>query len=172
MTHSIRSLSFLIILFFCIFTLRTECWQIQSRIVGGSSAVEKQFPYHVSLRNKRNNLHFCGAAIVNERNILTAAHCLIKMHKSAVYGVVNVTHATDFGTRIEFSRWVIHPEFSEQMSRSDIALIQTDKPIIFSEFVNPVNLPVHQIKESGLVAIVCGFGMSQVSGCTFTLYYK
>lgn len=135
-------------------------FQIQSRIVGGSSAVEKQFPYHVSLRFKRNHVHFCGGAIISEQFILTAAHCLVMSREYPFYGVVNITHATDIGTRLEFSERIVHPEFSAVTARKDIALIRTRKLIVFSTFVKPIWLPIRSPTKPGTVAIVSGWGVS------------
>lgn len=43
------------------------------RIVGGKDAFIEDFPYQVSLRFLDD--HFCGASILNEKYVLTAAHC-------------------------------------------------------------------------------------------------
>lgn len=45
------------------------------RIVGGHDAEPGQFPYQISLRNR--NSHTCGGSIIDEKWILTAAHCVV-----------------------------------------------------------------------------------------------
>ena len=43
-------------------------------IVGGQYATEGQFPYLVSFQSQTFQ-HFCGGAVIDENNVLTAAHC-------------------------------------------------------------------------------------------------
>lgn len=45
----------------------------QSRIVGGATASEGQFPHQISL--KFLNIHNCGGSILSSTYIVTAAHC-------------------------------------------------------------------------------------------------
>jgi secreted trypsin-like serine protease len=44
------------------------------KIVGGQDSERGEFPFMVSL--KLAGKHICGAAIINERHIVTAAHCV------------------------------------------------------------------------------------------------
>lgn len=43
-------------------------------MVGGQDAVESEFPYQVSLRYY--DLHICSGALISDRHVLSAAHCI------------------------------------------------------------------------------------------------
>lgn len=138
--------------------------ELKGRIVGGSSAVEKQFPYQVSLRHKQRDKHFCGASIIKPTWIITAAHCFFRLGNSTdmFYAIVNRTHSTDPGTRIELAKLILHPAFGVRAPLPDIALLRTKTSIAFSEFVQPINLPTEEFLRTGTPAIVSGWGMNEV----------
>lgn len=140
--------------------------QLKNRIIGGHSAVEKQFPYHVSLRHKEKDLHFCGGSIISKQYILSAAHCLMKCTVESIYGTVNLTHAIDDGTRVDFLILIKHHLF-KQHSQPDIALLRTLQPIVSSEFVKPIKLPTQEHIEYETLT-VAGWGLIEVK---FILYF-
>ncbi|KAK7082999.1 CLIP domain-containing serine protease, partial [Halocaridina rubra] len=47
----------------------------QNRIIDGVAAIPHQFPWMVSIQLRRGNVPFCGASIISNYYVLTAAHC-------------------------------------------------------------------------------------------------
>lgn len=46
------------------------------RVKGGSSVQEGEWPWQASV--KKNGQHYCGASLISERYLVTAAHCFQK----------------------------------------------------------------------------------------------
>lgn len=145
--------------------VNTKIWKHQGRIVGGSSAVERQFPYQLSLRIKENDAHFGGGVILNSRYIITAAHCFFNLpnHTDYFYGAINMTRVKDPVTRIEFETLIFHPQYGLTGPTPDISLIRTGQPIVFSALVKPINLPTQAFIADGILALVSGWGLSKVT---------
>lgn len=61
-------------------TSTTRAISPESRILGGDEAAHDATPHAVSLRI--DNAHVCGASILSETKLLTAAHCLYRDGKA------------------------------------------------------------------------------------------
>ncbi|XP_060534865.1 chymotrypsin-1-like [Cylas formicarius] len=115
-----------------------------TRIVAGSDASDGEFPYAVSIRY--NNCHECGASIISDRWVLTAAHCIFLEYmnlSTILYGTIeadNCQEATSNTKRVK--RAIIHEAYQNYSGHfNDIGLIEVEDPFEFSNEVKPVLLP-------------------------------
>lgn len=120
------------------------------RIVGGDEAAPHEFPYQLSLQWNSDNkeqapMHFCGASLLNESYVLTAAHCDVVYSDDGFIEVVAAEHNVEAHEGPEQRRRVVtfqkHPGYQGGVSADDIAVIRVDKPFELNELVQTVQLP-------------------------------
>merc|ERR1712198_606826 len=121
--------------------------------------------------------HICGATVVSNKWIITAAHCIIAGPKPGNYKVVVGRHSLrkfDKKTRRHnVRRVIVHPkwagDYTEEMS-NDIALIELKTPMSFNEFVQPACLPDNvssnttDLYQPGTPALISGWGEMDPKG--------
>ncbi|CAG2166871.1 unnamed protein product, partial [Oppiella nova] len=125
-----------------------------ARTVGGSDARTGQFPWIVLIET--NRVPFCGGTILNEKWIVSAAHCF-KGRTSP--------KESDQGVYYKISKLVIHDKYNwDGMENSDLALLKTASPIKMErdgeiDLINGVCLP-HKPHEEPISnkIIVAGWG--------------
>ncbi|NP_001166072.1 serine protease 135 precursor [Nasonia vitripennis] len=153
----------LICLIFLISIESMEC----RRIVGGSDGRIDQFPYQVSIRHY-NESH-CGAAIIDEWHILTAAHCVGSVLVPPFEGVTVHTGTDSIleeGHVHRIARVDAHPGYDNSPGQNnDIAVITLENPIIFDANQQKIRLPTEDI-QGGEVAVVTGWGYTSADNWT------
>lgn len=132
-----------------------------SRIVGGTDAVEGQVPYQVSLRS--GNVHFCGGSILNNRWILSAAHCTVGRLVANTQIVVGTIFLRSGGILHQTSAIIIHPEYNRTSISNDISVVQTTTTITFTTNVHQIGLGSSYV-GGGVFALASGWGRIRVSG--------
>ncbi|XP_045487739.1 chymotrypsin-1-like [Pieris rapae] len=128
-----------------------------TRVVGGKDAPEKFVPHQTALKRK-DGTTFCGGAVIFDRWILTAAHCVKNLKPSEFFAVVGTVSRTKGGTKYEISKVIPHQEHNKPNKfNNDIAVISTKEAIEFNEKVQPLPLPTQDIK-AGLSCLLSGWG--------------
>ncbi|NXF37231.1 TMPS9 protease, partial [Nyctibius bracteatus] len=117
--------------------------QTATRIVGGSEASRGEFPWQVSLRE--NNEHFCGAAILTEKWLVSAAHCFTDFQDPAMWAAYTGTtslRASDGGAvKMGIARIIQHPSYNADTADYDVAVLELKRPVTFTKYIQPVCLP-------------------------------
>ncbi|XP_055338870.1 trypsin-1-like [Paramacrobiotus metropolitanus] len=134
------------------------------RIVGGQRAFFGQIPWQVSVQ--AFGTHFCGAAILNDRWIITAAHCASAVQRNQltlVIGALDITKFDAFLQMIPEQRFgadmiILHESFNRRQLLFDIALIRLDRRISFNGQAQPVCLPQQDEDFVGDMGLVSGWG--------------
>ncbi|KAI1926156.1 hypothetical protein LOZ58_000941 [Ophidiomyces ophidiicola] len=108
------------------------------RIVGGAKAAEKQFPSIFSL--SIGGTHQCGATLLDSKNVLTAAHCVVG-NSNAVFRVRGGTTTwKKGGIEVKVKTVVPYPGWDPQTIAHDIALLHLDTAILESDSIKYVKL--------------------------------
>lgn len=156
-----KSINIILLAIFVASVYAAPKWE--TRIIGGKDAKVGQFPYQVSLRFV--DKHRCGGSILNNRFILTAAHCVDSdevLDPSSLYVVLGEIDLDKNGYRVNVANITVHSEWNMFTLINDIALIRTAEEIIFTDNVQPIALP-KQNNEQNTKVIASGWGSTKVS---------
>ncbi|XP_076630694.1 trypsin-2 isoform X1 [Colletes latitarsis] len=141
-----------------------EYYSLTGRIVNGTKAVLRQFPYQVSLRRSYNSRHFCGGSLIDEYYVLTAAHCMymnggriLPWTITVVAGELQLSKETATGQSRGVDEIFVHSEFDETTLQNDIALLVLKVPFKLTQEVMPVQLATNEV-EPGTICQVSGWG--------------
>ncbi|XP_054715209.1 venom peptide isomerase heavy chain-like [Uloborus diversus] len=143
------------------------------RIVGGGFAQPGMYPWMASLHIKYAYWAFdCGASVLNEHWVITAAHCFdggrspekYKIH-AGIHKLSESYHATVQEYRV--SDIYVHPGYQKGVSLSnDIALVRTLKKIDIAGsggYINGICLPQNSRDPTGQ-ATATGWGFEWHNG--------
>lgn len=143
----------------------TKVVESDKKIVGGQIAEPHSIPFQAAILVKHENaVAFCGGSIINERTVLTAAHCVKNSQEAIVIlGAHDLAanESTILQRRVNSSTYRLHPEFSFTHANMDIALILLPTAVNFSEAIKPIKLPSGYLFDesfSGETGTVSGFG--------------
>ncbi|XP_055608182.1 polyserase-2-like isoform X2 [Uranotaenia lowii] len=112
----------------------------------GWSAELGQWPWHVALYQEEsgNFSYKCGGTLIDQRHILTAAHCVVQKNGLPFEGdklmvELGKHDLYDYPDQVQVrnvSEVHVHPEYSP--NRHDIAVLVLEKIVRYSDFVVPI----------------------------------
>uniref|UniRef100_A0A8C8WZT0 Coagulation factor IX n=1 Tax=Panthera leo TaxID=9689 RepID=A0A8C8WZT0_PANLE len=131
-----------------------------TRIVGGKTAKPGQFPWQVLLKGKIDA--FCGGSIINEKWVVTAAHCINPDVKITVVAGEHNTEETEYTEqKRNVIRTILHHSYNASVNKysHDIALLELDEPLTLNSYVTPICVADREYTNTFLK-----FGYGYVSG--------
>ncbi|XP_030828965.1 uncharacterized protein LOC593350 [Strongylocentrotus purpuratus] len=155
------------------------------RVVGGTTANHGSAPFMVRIREKRTDkvvdpwTFICGATLLDQRWILTAAHCMFDKHENLIrkenMDLFFGDYDSKFTEETEKSRqpaeMIVHEDFDKTNYDNDIALIRIDPPLWeFTPYIRPICLApgvlASSIMETDNNGRVTGWGQESVGSST------
>lgn len=129
------------------------------RIINGTDAAIDEVPYQVSLQTRSR--HFCGASIISNRWIVTAAHCCEYPMKTLSVRAGSTLHYRG-GSVHRIEKMIKHENFGYSRFGApvnDICVMRVDSPFVFDETRQPISLfAMGEPSVPGVMGTVTGWG--------------
>lgn len=143
----------------------------QKRIIGGTTTSIEDHPHQISLHDEEG--HLCGGAIINEKWIITAAHCVDRLTASEIVAFAGISKLSskENGQKMLINEIIIHDDYNNYTFHNDIALLQLTDSIFLSPNSLPIQIasPEHEnngLYSEGTEATVSGWGDTVGTGGT------
>ncbi|XP_028982320.1 uncharacterized protein LOC107041163 [Diachasma alloeum] len=141
-------------------------WKNPTRIVGGTTTGVNEYPMMAGLIDVNLKIVYCGATIINDRQVVTAAHCITANMTSANLAVLVGDHdlvkadETNATVLHKITGIAVHPRYNAGTQDNDIAIITTITLIQFNQQVGPACLPFQHRFDSfaGNYVDILGWG--------------
>ncbi|XP_041775627.1 uncharacterized protein LOC121595608 [Anopheles merus] len=144
----------------------------EDRIAFGQDAKLFQYPWMALLKQRAGNF-VCGGTLINERYVLTAAHCIKNNDITTVrLGEFDLSTSIDCDKRGEqcapspqdifAEQTIVHEAYSARRKENDIGLVRLAKEAEYNDNVLPICLPVTPaMRTTQTIYFVAGWGATE-----------
>ena len=144
-----------------------------SRIVGGVQTEVNEYPWQAGMVSRGGTRTFCGGTVINNRYVLTAAHCTAGQRASRIQVLLREHRigTSDGEMRFNVEQIIDHPSYTSASGTGyDFSLLKLSSTIDFSNLDNkvaPACLPTGG-DFADVDAIVSGWGTTSSGGSQAT----
>ncbi|XP_042627707.1 suppressor of tumorigenicity 14 protein homolog [Cyprinus carpio] len=151
-----------------------------NRIVGGQNADVGEWPWQVSLHFQTSG-HVCGASIISNKWLLSAAHCFIQPDSAykitsnwLTYSGLRDQNIQDGSVQKRTLKNIItHPNYDSMTNDYDISLLELSDPLNFTNTAHPICLPAStHVFSAGSACFVTGWGTLREGGSVAQILQK
>jgi len=147
----------------------------QNRVVGGHEAGAGEWPWQVYLQHRKEgstSSFSCGATILSQDWVLTAAHCVFEDRDPTSYtltvGDHNVKQDDPYQVLHKVDKIILNPGYNRWSNVHDIALMKVAEPMKFDNpAVGPACLPNKGQNNEGQFCYISGWGFTMKSKTDF-----
>ncbi|XP_068082573.1 trypsin-7-like [Anabrus simplex] len=132
-----------------------------SRIVGGTDADIKDFPYQLSYQYF--DYHVCGASIISEDWAITAAHCSDGVYEDKVSLRAGSSIIEEGGEVYEVAKIIINEQYDWYTNDNDICVLRVATKFRFGDGIAAIPLATLS-PAAGMLVTITGWGATSEGG--------
>lgn len=146
-------------IYFVLILVKYGTFTMDGNILQGGYTDISHYPHQVFLEINGRDPCVCGASILNQVIVLTAAHCLEDLDPS--HSKVTVMYGSEKISEMKMKpvkSYMLHEKYDYESMYADLALIRCKTPLMLGKFVKKAAIMEHPPLWS--TAYVAGWGMN------------
>ncbi|KAJ1980042.1 hypothetical protein H4R34_002604 [Dimargaris verticillata] len=142
-------------------------FESMERIVGGSQATPREFPFAGLLTvSYKGSTFLCGSSLITPRYVITAGHCVTQEKRTVSSGDVAIglgANDVDSLDSYRVSKITVHPDYDPSTVSNDVALLRLRTAISLNDNLNTVTISSANLTDEEVFTAI-GWGKTSSNG--------